>query len=93
MPISNASLAEMMSANNANSLALCNPTSRGSTHDPPKSIDSPLRAKISEKRASSEATTRSHPSARLQPAPAATPTTLAITGCGSACSAAQTAPT
>ena len=61
-------------------MALCSPTSRGSTHDPPKSTDSPRRLKISEKRASSLATMRSQPRARLQPAPTATPRTLAIVG-------------
>ena len=69
-PRASASLAEMMSANSASSLARCSPTSRGSSHEPPKSIDRPRRAKISEKRASSEATMRSQPRARLQPAPA-----------------------
>ena len=55
---------------------------RGSNHDPPKSSDKPRRAKISEKRAFWLATTRSHPSAMLHPAPTATPRTLAIVGIG-----------
>ena len=54
---------------------------------------SPRRAKISEKRAVSPATTRSHTSARLAPAPTATPRTLATVGCGSRCNARQTSPT
>src|SRR5581483_2672254 len=84
-PISIASFAPMMSANSTSSFALCKPMRRGNTQDPPKSIESPRLAKISEKRASSLATIKSHPSARLSPAPAATPPTFAITGCGSAC--------
>ena len=53
MPNRSASAAEMMSAKNASSLALCSPTRRGSTHEPPKSMLRPRRAKISLKRASS----------------------------------------
>mgnify|MGYP003704745865 CR=1 FL=1 len=51
---------------------------RGSNHEPPKSRLRPRRAKIWLKRAVRSATTRSQPSARLQPAPTATPRTLLI---------------
>ena len=81
-PISAASFAEMMSAKSASSLARCMPTRRGRSHEPPKSMVSPRRAKISEKRACSEATMRSQPRARFMPAPTATPFTLAMTGLG-----------
>ena len=47
----------------------------------------PRLTKICVKRASSDATTRSHANAMLQPAPAATPRTFAIVGLGSVCNA------
>ena len=56
--------------------------SRGRIQEPPKSTLRPRFEKISVKRARSDATTRSQPSARLQPAPAATPLTAAIVGIG-----------
>src|SRR6266700_182323 len=82
MPKRSASAASTTSAKNASSLALCRPMSRGNSHEPPQSSDSPRWAKISEKRAASDATIRSHPSARLAPIPAATPGTFAIVGVG-----------
>ena len=54
-PMRSASAASMMSARNTSSLARCNPTRRGSSHDPPKSTLRPRLEKISEKRARSEA--------------------------------------
>ena len=83
----------MISARNASSLARCSPTSRGNNHEPPKSMARPRLAKISVKRARSDATIRSHPSARLHPAPAATPFTAAIVGNGSSCSRSAARPT
>src|SRR5947209_7093477 len=77
-PNSSASAAEMTSAKYASSNALCSPTRRGSTQEPPQSNANPRFEKISEKRASSEATTRSQPNAKLALIPAATPGTLAI---------------
>ena len=47
---------------------------------PPASGIRPIRANISPKRARSDAMTRSHARARLQPAPAAAPSTMAIVG-------------
>ena len=82
-PMRSASAASMMSASRVSSLARCMPTRRGSTHEPPKSMVRPRRAKISENRAVSPATTRSHSRAMFIPAPAAMPRTLAIVGCGS----------
>ena len=76
-----------MSAKNASSFAFCMPTIRGSSQLPPKSSESPRRVKISEKRARSAATTRSHPSARFMPAPTASPFTFAMVGFGSSYSA------
>ena len=75
-----------MSAKKANSLARWRPISRGSSHEAPKSMDRPRFEKIWEKRAVSEATTRSHPRAMLIPAPAAMPPTLAMVGLGKRCS-------
>jgi len=79
--------AEMMSPKSASSLARWMPTRRGSSHVPPRSTVRPRLAKISEKRASFDATMRSQPSARLRPAPAATPLTLAMVGLGQSWSA------
>ncbi len=87
IPSSRASWAERISASSASSLALCMPTRRGSSHVPPKSTESPRRAKISEKRALSPATTRSQPRARFIPAPTASPVTLARVGFGRVCRA------
>ncbi len=64
---------------------------RGSSQVPPKSTDSARRAKISEKRAFSLATTRSQPSARFIPAPTASPRTLAMIGFATSCSASAAA--
>ena len=74
-------------------MARCMPTSRGNIHEPPKSTTSPRFEKISLKRARSDATIRSQPSARLQPAPAATPLTAAIVGLASSCSRNAARPT
>ena len=84
-PMRSASAASITSARSTSSLARCMPTRRGSSHDPPKSTTRPRLAKISLNRARSEATIRSQPSARLQPAPAATPLTAAIVGLASSC--------
>ncbi|OGL20020.1 MAG: hypothetical protein A3K12_13100 [Candidatus Rokubacteria bacterium RIFCSPLOWO2_12_FULL_71_19] len=92
-PISAACLAEITSAKKANSFARCMPMSRGRSQVPPTSTLRPRREKISEKRAVSAATIRSQPSARLQPPPAATPLTLAMTGLGMRCSASATSAT
>ena len=75
-----ASVASMMSARNTSSLARCRPMSLGKIQEPPKSILSPRLENISENRARSEAITRSQPSAKLRPAPAATPFTAARVG-------------
>ena len=89
-PMRSASCAPMISASSANSFARCMPTRRGSTQLPPKSKDRPRLANISEKRAVSEATTKSQMRAMLQPAPTATPRTLAMVGCGMRASAMHT---
>ena len=89
-PSSFASAASTMSPKNASSLAMCRPTRRGNTHEPPKSSERPRREKISEKRAVSDATTKSHPNARLHPAPTATPRTLAMVGWGMRCNDSAT---
>ena len=60
-PMRSASVASITSARNTSSLARCMPTSRGSTHEPPKSTTSPRFEKISLKRARSDATIRSQP--------------------------------
>ena len=49
---------------------------------PPPSGTSPILAKTSPKRARSDAITMSQPSAILQPAPTAKPSTIAIVGFG-----------
>ena len=87
-PMRSASAASSISASKTSSFALCSPSRRGRTQEPPKSMLSPRRAKISEKRARSDATIRSQPRARLSPAPAATPLTFAMSGLEMACSAA-----
>src|SRR6266508_878475 len=81
-PIRSASAASMMSAVNTSSLALASPTSRGRSQVPPPSGTRPILAKTSPKRARSEAITRSQPSAILQPAPTAKPSTMASVGLG-----------
>jgi hypothetical protein len=58
------------------------PTRRGNIHDPPLSGISPIAEKLWMNFAERAATTMSHASAILAPAPAATPLTCAITGCG-----------
>ena len=63
-----------MSPKNASSFALLRPMRRGSSHELPPSSASPRLAKISEKRARSLATTRSHAST----SPSATPTAHAV---------------
>ena len=92
MPSSLASSADRMSAKYASSFARCRPISRGSSHDDPPSTDRPRREKISEKRALSDATVRSHARARPMPAPAAMPRILAMVGWGMRCSARITCP-
>ena len=80
----------MRSASSAGSLspviarpsARARPTSRGSSQVPPQSGTRPIFAKAWMKLAERAATTRSQPSAKLAPAPAATPLTAAITGTG-----------
>src|SRR5262245_426355 len=92
MPMRSASFASSMSPSSASSFALWSPTSRGSSQEPPRSMASPRLTKISEKRALSPATIRSQPSARLRPAPTATPFTFAMVGFGISCSARPTQP-
>ena len=80
----------MRSASSAGSLspviarpsARARPTSRGSSQVPPQSGTRPILLKAWMKLALRAATTRSQHSARLAPAPAATPLTAAITGTG-----------
>ena len=86
-PIRSASAASTNSPSRASSFALPIPTSRGRSHEQPKSIDRPRRTKIALNRARVEAMTRSQPSARDIPAPAARPSTAAIDGLVSRCSA------
>ncbi len=77
-----ASAASMMSAENTSSLAFASPTSRGKSQVPPPSGTRPMRAKTSPNRARSEAMSTSQPSAMLQPAPTAKPSTIAMVGFG-----------
>ena len=92
-PISWARCASRMSANSTSSFAFCIPTILGRMNDPPKSMLSPRRAKISLNRLRSEASTKSQASAMLRPAPAATPSTRAIVGFGRVCNVWQARPT
>ena len=80
----------MRSASSAGSLspviarpsARARPTRRGSSQVPPQSGTRPILLKAWMKLALRAATTMSQHSARLAPAPAATPLTAAITGTG-----------
>jgi len=74
-------------------LGPCIPTIRGRSQDPPKSTESPRRAKISENLERSVATTRSQARARFSPAPVATPSTRAMVGLASRCNARAALPT
>src|SRR5581483_2932895 len=78
-PMRCASLASTVSPSSSSSIALLKPTSRVRMKLPPESGARPTRTKDWINFASSEATRRSQASAKLQPAPAATPLTAAIT--------------
>ena len=65
-------------------MARCVPTSRGRKYEPPVSGIRPSLQKGCRKLALSVAMTKSAASAKLQPAPAATPFTAAMTGIGNA---------
>ena len=77
-----ASSAGSLSPVSARPSARARPTSRGSSQVPPQSGISPIFEKAWMKLALRAATTMSQPSAKLAPAPAATPLTAAITGTG-----------
>ena len=68
----------------ARPIARCVPTRRGRKYEPPVSGIRPSLQNGCRKLALSLAMTRSQASAKLQPAPAATPFTAAITGIGNA---------
>ena len=86
MPILSASSAETTSPVKYNSRALPAPTSFCRKYEPPKSPLKPTLRKIVPSFAFSDATRRSHASARLRPAPTAWPLTIAIVGLGIVCS-------
>ena len=77
-----ASTAGRRSPSIARPSARARPTARGSSQVPPQSGTRPIFEKAWMKLAERAATTRSQASARLAPAPAATPLTAAITGTG-----------
>ncbi|MCG3189996.1 MAG: hypothetical protein LKCHEGNO_02548 [Burkholderiaceae bacterium] len=77
-----ASSAASLSPVIARPIALARPTSRGSSQVPPQSGTRPIFENAWMKTADRAATTRSQPSAKFAPAPAATPLTIAITGTG-----------
>ena len=91
-PMRAASSASTQSPSSASSAALPGPTRRGSSQLAPVSRPRPWRTNSNENRARSLATTRSHPRARLTPAPTAGPSTAAITGFGHSCSATAVRP-
>ncbi len=65
---------------------------RGNNQEAPLSRERPRRAKIMESRAVSLQTQRSQPKASERPAPTATPSTLAMVGLVTRCSASATSP-
>jgi hypothetical protein len=77
-----ASSAGSLSPSIAMPSARAEPTRRGSSQVPPVSGTRPILVKAWMKLAERPATTRSQHSARLAPAPAATPFTAATTGTG-----------
>jgi hypothetical protein len=79
-PSRSASSAEMVSPSNASSLALFSGSKRDRAQVPPKSTTSPRFTNSSANAAVRVATTKSHDSAKLHPAPAAIPVTFAIVG-------------
>jgi hypothetical protein len=81
-PMRCASSAESLSPVIARPSARARPTSRVSSQVPPQSGIRPIFEKAWLKPALRAATTMSQPSAKLAPAPAATPLTAAITGTG-----------
>ena len=86
-PQSAASAADSRSPSIARPRARALPTRRGRNQVAPESGTSPSLLKAWMNDAEDAATTRSQASARLAPAPAATPFTAAIVGIGSARSA------
>ena len=78
-PIRSASRASTGSPSRSSSIALLKPTRRGRIKLPPESGASPTRTKAWMNFASSDATRKSQASAKLHPAPAATPLTAATT--------------
>ena len=81
-PIACASAALSLSPVIASASARARPTRCGSSHVPPQSGISPIFENAWMKLAERAATTMSQPSAKLAPAPAATPLTAATTGTG-----------
>src|SRR5262249_27870746 len=76
--VASSSAASMMSPVSTISLALARPTRRCRSHVPPPSGTRPILMKTSPNFARSEAMIMSQPSAMLQPAPTANPSTMAM---------------